>query len=469
MLGIITTYHRAAEARITSMLSNLYRRFGDNWTILTNASSLVGTNAVTSGLGFIYWWAAARMFPPEAVGLASAAISVMMLLGTVSVLGFGTLLIGELPRPSHQKASLIITALLLVGMVGGGLGLLFALVSPWISIDLQALAQSSESVVLFALGVSLTAITLVLDQATIGLLRGELQLGRNSLFAVAKLAALLGAGVWLSGKLGLTIYATWVLGNIISLIPLAGWASLKGLRISDCWPQSSFLRELGRAALEHHLLNLTLQAPTLILPVVVTALLSTRMNAYFYAAWMIADFGFAGLFALTTVLYALSSAEPAIVALKIRATLKLSLVIALLESIVLLVGADYVLRFFGTAYAEQAGWTLRILGLAAFPLIIRNHYVAISRIQGRIASVTLLMLGGGLFELVLAVLGARIGSLLGLSLGWVAAVCLEAVFMAGSVYRAAIPAHAPRGQPAGKVSLPHARGTPASPAGTDEK
>jgi hypothetical protein len=65
--------------------------------------------------------------------------------------------------------------------------------------------------------------------------------------------------------------------------------------------------------------------------------------------------------------------------------------------------------------------------------------VTICRIQGRITSVTLFMLVGGLLELILSALGAHVGGLTGLSLGWVTGVCLEAVLMASTVYRAAAP------------------------------
>ncbi len=393
----------------------------------------MGATAVTSGLGFIYWWLAARMFPAEAVGLASVAVSAMLLLGNVSVLGFGTLLIGELSRQPGRPASLIITAVVIVGATGGLLGILFAMAAPWISPDLRALA-SAGSAALFALGISLTAIAFVLDQAIIGLLHGELQLGRNTLFALAKLVALLAAGAWLLSKSGLTIYATWAVGNLSSLVGLAGVAVSKGIRIGDVWPEWGIVRKLGRAALGHHALNLTLQAPSLVLPIVVTAVLSARMNAYFYAAWMIAYFLYAGSVALTTVLYAVGAAEPATLMYKIRATLKLSLVMGLLANVVLLIGANLVLSLFGRAYAEQAGWSLRMLGLAVFPLIIKNHYVAICRIQGRTVSTALYMAAGGLLELILAALGARMGSLSGLCLGWLTAICLEAAFMASAVY-----------------------------------
>src|SRR6266516_7893752 len=108
----------------------LYRWVKTNWIMLTNAGSLVGTTAVTSILGFVYWWLAARQFPPEAVGFASAAISAMTLLGTFAMLGLGTLLLGELPQQRGREASLISAALILVGAVGGLLGLAFAVGAP---------------------------------------------------------------------------------------------------------------------------------------------------------------------------------------------------------------------------------------------------------------------------------------------------------------------------------------------------
>jgi len=144
--------------------------------MLVNSGSLFGTTTVTSVLGFVYWWLAARQFSPEAVGFASAAISAMTLLGTACILGLGTLLVGELPRQPRQQVSLINAALILVGGVGECFGIVFAVVAPFISLSFQPLRASIQDIMLFAVGVSLTAITIVLDQALIGLLRGELQL-----------------------------------------------------------------------------------------------------------------------------------------------------------------------------------------------------------------------------------------------------------------------------------------------------
>jgi len=419
------------------MRALLYQWVKANSVILVNTGSLVGTSAITSIFGFAYWWLAARLFSPKTVGLASAAISAMTFLGFLGILGLDTLLVGELPRQQGKEASLISTALIVVGGTGAGLGIVFAIVAPYLSSDLQVLRASIGNIAIFMMGVSLTTSTLVLDQALIGLLRGKLQLWRNAFFAAVKLIVLFMMGLLLSKGTGLTIYATWVIGNILSLAVLGAFAILKGEWSGRIYlPQWRLLQKLGPQALKHHLLNLTLQAPPLILPVLVTILLSATTNAWFYISWSIASFANVSSSALTLVLYASSSAQPTVLARKLRLTLSLALVATVSANCVYLFGTYQILRLFGHTYAEQAVWSLRILGLESFPFIIKTHYVAICRIQGRIAHGSLSTIAGGILELSASALGAHLGGLSGLSLGWFIAICIEAMFMSCTVYRA---------------------------------
>ena len=419
------------------MRALLFQWVKTNRVILLNTSSLIGTTTVTSVLGFAYWWLATRQFSPEAVGLASAAISAMTLLASASILGLGTLLIGELSRQQGKEMALISAALILVGGVGGCSGIVFAIVAPFLSADFQLLRASMQAIALFAVGVSLTAITVMLDQAVIGLLQGELQFWRNVLASVVKLAALFLAGLWLLHDMAMAIYATWALGNILSLVALAGLVvSKRGWSRKVYSPEWGLLKKLGPAALQHHVLNLVLRVPNLVLPVLVTVLLSATMNAWFYVAFMIANFAYSIPNALTTVLFATNSAEPAILAPKVRLTLSLATEISVLANCVLLFGTTQVLSLFGHSYAVQAAWSLRILGLATFPLIIKYHYIAVCRIQSRLAWAILPVTTGSLIELGAAALGAHLGGLSGLSLGWVIAMCVESAYMFPSVYRA---------------------------------
>src|SRR5205807_3616067 len=123
--------------------------------------------------------------------------------------------------------------------------------------------------------------------------------------------ALFVASLWLSHRVGLTIYATWAASNALSLIALVGFAVSKRQWSSRSYlPHWKLLRQLKLAALQHHIVNLILQTPYLVLPVLVTAMLSATINAWFYVSMMIASFVFFVTYALTTVLYATNSAQP---------------------------------------------------------------------------------------------------------------------------------------------------------------
>ncbi len=352
------------------------------------------------------------------------------------MLGLGTLLITELPRQPGRAASLISTALIVVGGMGGCVGVVFALAASYASAGFKPLGASIVDIIIFAAGVSLTAITLVLDSALVGLLHGELQFWRNTLFAVAKLILLFVVSYWLSGETGITIYVAWAVGNLLSLVALTIFIVLKKRSPKRNYiPQWGFLRKSGFAAFQHHLLNLTLQAPILILPLLVTVLLSATMNAWFYVSWMIASFVFLIPNALTIVLHAMNSAQQSTLAQKARVTMSLGLATSISANCLLQLATKQVLDVFGSSYAEQAAWCLRILLLAAFPLIIKYHYIAICRIHDKLAGAMLGMLPGGLLELGAAALGAHVGGLKGLSVGWVAAIYLESLFMFRTVFK----------------------------------
>ncbi len=402
--------------------------------LLVNAGSLIGTTAVTAGLGFVYWWLAARHFSQEAVGVASALISAMGLLGSLGMVGLGTLLIGELARRPQQAAALLTTGLLVSAAASAGLGLLFAVLAPLAAPEFGDLRGGSGVALLFCLGVVLTAVTLVLDQALIGLLRGGLQLWRNTIFAVAKLVVLLGLGLWAAGSGSIAIYTTWTAGNLFSLAAVA-LAARRGLRPAR--PEWELLRRLPGAALEHHALNLALQLPGLALPVVVTALLSPQLNASFYMAWLLLHMVYAVPYTLTTVLFAAGAADSAGFAQKIRMTLGAAAALGLLSNLVLWPSADLILGVFGPEYAAQAAWPMRVMALGVFPLIVKDHFVAVRRVQSQIRITAALAMFGSALELALGAAGAALGGLTGLATGFVLALCLEALLMAQPVWRAA--------------------------------
>ena len=61
--------------------------------LYANALVLMGNTGLSAGLGFIFWALAARLYPPDQVGLASATISAAVFIATLAQLGLPTALI----------------------------------------------------------------------------------------------------------------------------------------------------------------------------------------------------------------------------------------------------------------------------------------------------------------------------------------------------------------------------------------
>lgn len=404
-----------------------------NRTVLVNAGSMMSTVLVTALLGAAFWLIAARKFSPDAVGVASAAVSAMMLLGYLATVGLGTLLMGELPRRENGHRGLLNAALLLTGAIGAVLGLAFAFAAPLISADLEPLSESWEAVLAFTAGVSLTGLTAVLDQALIGLLKGGLQLNRNVVFSVVKLLALAAAGFLLTSPGSVWIYGAWTLGIGVSLFVLARFYAKRDE--DSLRPRFAQLAAMRVDAATHHVYNLAIRTPDLVLPLIVVSMLSAEANANFYIAWMIASFGFMVPVSLSSVLYAVGSGDSERLHERYRLSVGLSAAIGVVVNLALLVAGGPILSLFGASYEQGALLTLHILALGVFPETIKAHFLSISRVERRIAATIPLVVGGTFLELGGAIAGGLSDSLALVAAGWLAAVCIEAAVMSRDVFR----------------------------------
>jgi O-antigen/teichoic acid export membrane protein len=423
---------RTVQSKPTDMKAG-WRRHQD---LLRSAASLVATTGVASALGFAYWALAARLFSRQVVGYGSAAVSAMTLLGTIGMLGLGTVLIGELPR-RRARASLVAAALLASCIGSLILSIGFDILAPHFSARFNHVSGTVEQAALFAAGVALTGVTLVFDQATIGLLRGGLQLTRNILFAAIKLLILPVTAFILHTRFGVGITLSWVTGMALSVVPVAVWLRFKGTQVLP-HPDWGVLRGLGTTAVAHSWLNLSITIPRSLMPVLVTVIVSPTANAAFYAAWMLSGFLYIVPTHLATVLFAVASADPQVIARKLRFTLRVSAVIGLAGMAALGLGANLTLSLFGAGYAREATVTLWLLVIGYLPTVPKMHYIAVCRAAGRIPRAAAVLTTAAGAEVAAAVLGGRLDGLNGLSLALVAVFFLEGLVTTPSVVRAAI-------------------------------
>jgi O-antigen/teichoic acid export membrane protein len=361
----------------------------------------------------------------------------MTLLGNVAMLGFGTLLIGELHRRGDRAAAYIATATLVSCGAGAVLGVGAVLLAPWAPSELASFAKDVGGIVLFPLGVALTAASLVADEALIGLLRGGTRFVRNAVFAVGKLAVLAAAVIAVGGASGVTIFAAWVAGLLGSMLFVVALGLRHERRAQRYRPDAEVLRHLGRGMFQHHALNMAFLAPGLALPVVVAAALSTTAAGYFYVASMMAGIVSIAAPALGITLYAVGSRSPSALPHAMRLTLALSFLITGAGCAVAVVVGRPLLATFGAGYAAQGAAPLIVLTLATLPGIIKVHFIQVYRVAGRIGRAALIISAAGLVELSAAMIGAGQGGLVGLSSWYLGAVLLEACLMSPLVLRAA--------------------------------
>lgn len=433
----------SAAAEQTSSPGVLRRMLSGHRTLISNSSSLLGTTIVTSLLGLAYWGAAARLFPEETVGFGSAAVSAMTLLGTFGMLGLGTLLIAELPRAT-RGGSLVMTALIVCFGASAALGAGFALVAGAIAPGAAPYVDGAGPAALFIVGVGLTAIGFVLDQALIGMLWGGMQLWRNVVFAAAKLAVLVAAAPFLDDRLGVGVLLAWISGTAVSLIVLVTVLA-RHVRIRHS-PDWALIRTFGRTANAHNWLNIAFQAPRLALPVVVVGLISAEANAAFFAAWTIAALLYVVPTHLTTVLFALGSADREALGRETRFSLRASLALGIVAVPLVALAAGPTLSAFGPSYSSQAALPLQILALGYFPTVVKVHYVAVGRVTGRLVRAAAWLTAGAALEIgIAAAVCVLTSSLVTLSIALVVAMTLEAAITAAPVAAVVRAAGAPDG------------------------
>jgi O-antigen/teichoic acid export membrane protein len=188
-----------------------------------------------------------------------------------------------------------------------------------------------------------------------------------------------------------------------------------------------------RLVMGHHWLNLSIQSPRLILPVLVAIIVGPKANAAFTAAFLVVSFVNVIPSQLSTVLFALAPGDEEDLHLQVRKTMRICLVISVATAPLFVIFAGLILRIFGHDYVSATA-ALAILGFATYPQTIKAHYVAIARVRGRMQRAALWTLVGGCLEVGFAAVGAVKHGLTGLAVAYLIAATLEAVLFSPSVF-----------------------------------
>jgi O-antigen/teichoic acid export membrane protein len=283
---------------------------------------------------------------------------------------------------------------------------------------------------------------ILLDQVSTALRRGDRALARALLFAPVTITLLAALGAVGDAAGAVTIFSPWVVGALAACV-------LGSVQIHRSLSRYRYRlrihRQLARrllvVGLPNHALTLTERGPGLILPIVVTELISPAANAAWYAAWMMSWVVYIVPIQIGLTTFAEAAHSPAALPRLIRHAIRSSLVISCGAAAVLALIAPYALSILGPEYASEGTTPLRILVLAVIPLSFVQAYFTRCRSTGRLAEATFVGTASGVVSVGGAALAALAYGLEGMAVVWLATQLATAGWAVWRLRRAE--AHAP--------------------------
>ena len=427
----------AQPSKLLAQVSKLLRQPSELQRLLTTFGYLVAKQGSTAVLGLVYWAVATHLFSARDVGLAAAASSTALFLAAIGALGIPLLLLAELesvPAPARRvtfSTGMYISCLTVLILSLGTLAL-----SPFLGASLGIIGADPTMAALFVIGSVATMAALTFDNAAIGLHRGSAQLWQGSLASALKLAVV-GVLVLVGTRTAPGLMFAWALTLVVSLVVcmpmlrLAPTLSGEG-NISH---RVALARRYGALSLKHHVLNLSINSVYYIVGLIAALLLLPRELAYFTAAFLLESTAMVIPYLLALSLFAEISGDQSLLHRHVRRTLPLGMALCGGIVVVAQVAAPFALGLFGPAYAMNGTTALRLLVLVGPAYVIKDHYVAIRRAQGRLGHAAKVMAAGTSTEAAGATLGGITGGMTGLCIGWAVAVSCEAVVLLPAVLR----------------------------------
>ncbi len=350
--------------------------------LYSNAFYLMLNTAVTSLLGFFFWMVVARFYTEAEVGLSSAIISVMTLLGTMSLVGLNASLVRFLPhadKPRELINSCLtvggLISLLLAGMFAAGLGY-------WSPV-LAFIKQNIIFVCAFIIFTFLSTLSSLVDATFIATRRASFVLSKNTVYSVLKIPLPV-FFVFFLHTFG--VVASWGIAVAVAL----GVALFLLLpRVESRYRpvpilKPGLLREMWRYSAGSYVANLISALRALLLPVMVVNVLGAEPNAYFYVAWMIASLLFTIPGAVSQSLFAEGSHSYDALRENLARSLRFTFLLLIPAVIVLIALSKWLLLAFGQSYSLNGLRLLQTLSLSSLPLAISHIYGAILRVTGRL-------------------------------------------------------------------------------------
>jgi O-antigen/teichoic acid export membrane protein len=351
--------------------------------------ALVANTVGTGVIGAVYWAAVAHLYGPEDLGRAAALISALMLVATLSQLNLSSTLMRFLPEMGAPSARRLINLSYLVSSLTAlAGGVIFVAILPRLSPEWRFVGDSDSLAIIFALSVVVWEIFTLQDAALIGLQRAVAVPIENVIYSLAKLALLVVLLRLFGSK---DILLSWII-PLIFLIPVMNWLifsrCLKNRSLRDLVPRLQ-IRRLARFASVDYVGVICGQVTANALPLLVISVLGPAAAGSFYIASLITSaVAGVGVNFSTGLLVEAAAAAEKLPELTLGA-LKRCAITMVPATIVLIVGAPFILKIYGGSYTAQTVVLFQLLAVTLLPFCIQTVAYSLDRIAGKPIRATL--------------------------------------------------------------------------------
>jgi O-antigen/teichoic acid export membrane protein len=343
--------------------------------------ALVLSSGLTSVIGLLYWVVAARLFPPEIVGVNNTLISTMTLIGVAAQLNLGNALLRFVPVADRSARRLVFTCYVVGAVAAAVAGGVFALGAGWWAPELQRAVGGGALTAFFVLSTPIWTVFVIQDYVLTAVKRATIVPLENLVFSLLKIG-LLGVGALIA--FGGSIAVSWVVATALIVLAISAYllrvlpapAPGEPRGVSPVRP-----RTVARFVSADWTGGLFTNAVEFGLPLLVLVTLGAEQAATFGVSWAIAYGLYLVSHGMGQSLVAHVAADPAALDSARRSTVTRSLALVLPAALVIVPGAGLILSIFGAHYAATGTALLALAALSAVPNVIVTAALFGARVQ----------------------------------------------------------------------------------------
>jgi O-antigen/teichoic acid export membrane protein len=354
-------------------------------SLYTNSFYLMASSVVNAGFGFLFWTTGARLYTPQELGVAAAAVSAMAFLALLSVFGIDYAIVRFLPDAvePHRMINTSVTAGATAGL---GLSLVFVAGLGFWAPALLPLQRNAVFLVTFMVATACSTVVAIVANVFLSRRRSDLVLAQSLIFGATKFFCAV-ALAYASQTLGL--FAAWTLASFAAALACAMFLPVvegghyrfrPSMRIGA-------INDMTLFALSNYAAAVLWTAPAALLPLLVINIAGPEANAYFYVAWSVSSLLTMIPTAVAQSLFAHASADERELPRHLRDGLKLTLSFVIPAIAIVWLAGGRVLLLFGKAYSQQATVLLRVLALSTLPMTVNFFFFSVRRVQKQVSGI----------------------------------------------------------------------------------